>query len=67
MKLPSRIPSMKFIEYLKQTESKTFELKRDLSSKKGILKTISAFSNTSGGTLLIGIEDDRTVVGLAKP
>ena len=59
--------SMKFIGYLKQTESKTFELKRDLSSKKGILKTISSFSNTSGGTLLIGIEDDRTVVGLANP
>ncbi|MCK5842133.1 MAG: putative DNA binding domain-containing protein [Candidatus Sabulitectum sp.] len=58
---------MKFIEYLKQTESKTFELKRDLSSKKGILKTISAFSNTSGGTLLIGIEDDKTVAGLASP
>ena len=58
---------MKFIEYLMQAESKTFELKRDLSSKKGILRTISAFSNTSGGTLLIGIEDDRTVVGLANP
>ena len=57
---------MKLIDYLKQAESKTFELKRDLSPKKSILKTISEFSNTSGGTLLIGIEDDRTVVGLAN-
>lgn len=55
---------MKLNDYLNLEESKTFELKRDLSSAKGIVKTIVAFSNTSGGTLLIGIKDDRTVSGL---
>lgn len=65
--VPSRFPSMKLSDYLKLEESKTFELKRDLSSVKGILKSIVAFSNTSGGTLLIGIEDNRTVKGLDNP
>jgi len=55
---------MKLNDYLKLEESKTFELKRDLSSAKSIVKTIVAFSNTSGGTLLIGIKDDWTVSGL---
>lgn len=43
------------------------EFKRDLSSRRNILRTVSAFSNTSGGTILIGIEDDRTVSGLEDP
>jgi len=29
-----------------------------------VVKTVAAFLNTSGGTLLIGVSDDRTVVGL---
>ena len=65
--LPSNIPSMKLIDYLKLDESKTLECKRDLSSKRNLLRTVSAFSNTSGGTILIGIEDDRTVPGLENP
>lgn len=30
-----------------------------------ILKTIAAFGNSSGGTLLIGVDDDGTVLGLS--
>jgi len=41
------------IELLKRPEGKTLELKRDLSSPQGVLKTIVAFANTAGGTLLI--------------
>ena len=29
-----------------------------------VLKTVAAFANAQGGTLLIGVEDDRTVLGL---
>lgn len=65
--VPSSIPSMKLIDYLKLDESKTFGLKRDLSSKRNILRTVSAFSNTSGGVILIGIENDRSVSGLDNP
>ena len=35
-------------------ESKTLEFKRDISSLGPILKTIVAFANTAGGTLIIG-------------
>lgn len=52
-------------ELLTATEGKTLEFKRDLSSLLPILKTLVAFANTSGGTLVIGVQDDGTVVGIA--
>jgi serine/threonine protein kinase len=32
--------------------------------EKAVLKTIAAFLNSQGGTLLVGVKDDRTVVGI---
>ena len=32
--------------------------------KFSVIKTIAAFLNTEGGTLLVGVDDDRNVVGL---
>lgn len=50
---------------VRQPEGKTLELKRDLSSPDGVLRTIVAFANTAGGTLVIGVEDERrSVVGV---
>ena len=43
------------------------EFKRDLSSPKPLLRTLVAFANTAGGTLVIGVDDDRSVRGLADP
>ena len=51
-------------EILSAPEGKTVEFKRDLSSLKPILRTLVAFANTAGGTLVIGREDDGTVVGV---
>lgn len=48
-------------------ESKTLEFKRDASSLDSILKAAIAFSNTAGGIILIGVEDDGTIVGLDNP
>jgi len=46
-------------------ESKTLEFKRDCSSPG---RTIIAFANTSGGVLLIGVEDKtKTVCGVSNP
>jgi predicted HTH transcriptional regulator len=45
------------VRYLHQPEGKTLEFKRDLSSTRNILKTLVAFANTAGGTLLVGAED----------
>ncbi|MCA1792030.1 MAG: putative DNA binding domain-containing protein [Thioalkalivibrio sp.] len=48
---------MDLVSILKRPEGKTLEFKRDLSSPDGALRTIVAFANTAGGTLLIGVED----------
>lgn len=53
---------------LKSPESKTLEFKANLKSPDGIIKTLTAFANTAGGTLLIGIEDkERNICGVDNP
>lgn len=55
-------------ELLRKPEGKTLEFKRDLSSPEGLVRTVVAFANTAGGTLLIGVEDRvRRVVGVGDP
>ena len=50
---------------LTRHEGKTLEFKRDLSSPEGILKAIVAFANTSGGIMVLGVEDrTRKVKGI---
>jgi ATP-dependent DNA helicase RecG len=51
-------------EIITLPEGKTLEFKRDLSSLKPILKTLIAFANTAGGTLLIGRDNDGKIVGV---
>jgi len=48
-------------------EGKTLEFKQDISSPKPILKSLVAFANTAGGRLVIGIADDKQLVGVEKP
>jgi ATP-dependent DNA helicase RecG len=49
-------------------EGKTLEFKRDLSSPDKVIRTIVAFANGAGGTLLIGVTDgSRNVVGVTDP
>jgi predicted HTH transcriptional regulator len=54
-------------EILRAPEGKTLEFKRDLSSPKPLIKTLVAFANTAGGKLVIGIDDDKKVVGVDQP
>ncbi len=59
---------MDLLDLLKHPEGKTLEFKRDLSSPEGALKTLVAFANSSGGTLLVGVEDGtRHVRGVSQP
>ena len=48
---------MDLVTLLSRHEGKTLEFKRDLSSPLGVLKAIVAFANTSGGILVLGVED----------
>jgi ATP-dependent DNA helicase RecG len=55
-------------ELLAQVEGKTLEFKRDLSSPDKVIRTVVAFANGPGGTLLLGIEDgSRRVRGIGDP
>lgn len=66
--LPSILPSVDLLDALRRPEGKTLEFKRDLSSPEGLLRTVVAFANTSGGVVLIGVEDGtRHVRGVADP
>lgn len=59
---------MDLLDLLRRPEGKTLEFKRDLSSPDGVLRTVVAFANTAGGTLLIGVEDrSGQVRGVADP
>lgn len=58
---------MKIEELLAHHEGKTLEFKESLQSLSGILKTIVAFANTAGGTIVLGVEDrTKKVVGIAN-
>lgn len=54
-------------EIINGTEGKTLEFKRDLSSPQKVMKTLVAFANSAGGTLLIGIDNNKNTVGVKKP
>ncbi len=45
-------------------ETEKLEFKRSLAEKEEILRTIVAFSNVSGGTILVGVSEEGEVIGL---
>lgn len=49
---------------LSSSEGKTLEFKRDLSSPKPLLKTLVAFANSAGGRVVIGVTDDKQIIGV---
>ena len=57
---------MKSLEELLQTEATKLEFKEMLEIKKpkSWLKTVSAFANGAGGVLLLGVADDKRIIGL---
>jgi ATP-dependent DNA helicase RecG len=53
------------VTLLSRPEGKTLEFKRDLSSPEGVLKAVVAFANTSGGVIVLGVEDrTKKVTGI---
>ncbi len=51
-----------------QHESKTLEFKENGNSKENLIASVIAFANTSGGKIVLGIEDrTKRVVGIKNP
>jgi ATP-dependent DNA helicase RecG len=53
-------------EYLSRNENKTLEFKENAKSLPTLIKTIIAFANTSGGLLIIGVQDKTKEIRLLK-
>lgn len=51
---------------IEQGEGVRLEFKRTLSSPYRIARTLAAFANTAGGTLLIGVADDGRKLGVSS-
>lgn len=53
----------KFLENLDVEESFFIELKEDSVSTRSLAKEICAFANTFGGYILLGVKDDKKIIG----
>jgi predicted HTH transcriptional regulator len=53
-------------QLIAQGESTTLEFKSTIDSAAKIAKTLVAFANTKGGTLLIGVSDNGNVIGITS-
>ncbi|MDR1213986.1 MAG: putative DNA binding domain-containing protein [Propionibacteriaceae bacterium] len=52
---------------LAEAEGKTLEYKQDLSSPERLTRTLVAFANSAGGSVVVGVADDRSVLGVGDP
>lgn len=54
-------------QLLAENEGKTIEFKETTRSLSGIMKTVVAFANSAGGTIIIGVKDKtKVLVGLSE-
>ncbi|MGA9349231.1 MAG: ATP-binding protein [Anaerolineae bacterium] len=57
-----------FEQFVGQGEGETLEFKQEMPSSSDLVKLITAFYNTRGGTIVFGIEDEtRRLVGVTSP
>jgi predicted HTH transcriptional regulator len=52
------------LDLVGQGETGHTEFKRLVHSPQKIAKSIAAFANTSGGVILIGVDDDKKIIGI---
>ena len=45
-------------------ESSTLEFKQEAPAKQQIIKTIIGFCNMHGGTLVVGVDDNKEILGI---
>lgn len=52
------------LQEIQKGESQTLEFKEQLPKGQQVAKTLIAFANTSGGKLVVGVSDDRQLIGI---
>ncbi len=55
------------LEIIRNGESSGVEFKRDVLGNHALAKELVAFSNLSGGMVLLGVDDDGSISGLTRP
>ena len=53
-------------QIIEKQEGRRLEFKGELPANSDLAKTIVAFANDAGGDIYLGVDDDRTVVGLPE-
>lgn len=54
------------LELISNGESSTVEFKRDVVANRDLAKELVAFANFEGGVVLLGVEDDGSIVGTTR-
>lgn len=54
------------LELIRNGEDSKLEFKRDSVSRESLAKVLVSFLNLDGGTILLGVEDDRTISGVTR-
>ncbi|MEX0681635.1 MAG: ATP-binding protein [Balneolales bacterium] len=62
--IPSSMDLRDLKNLIRSGEGLTLEFKRAISSPEKIAREIAAFANTHGGHLIIGVDDNHTIVGV---
>jgi predicted HTH transcriptional regulator len=65
VKEPEINPPYPIKKLLEQGEGETLDYKKEVNNESKIAKTIVSFANHKGGKLLVGVNDNRTINGIA--
>jgi predicted HTH transcriptional regulator len=61
---PKKIDQTYVNQLLLKVEGEQLEFKQQISSQEKIAKTLSAMGNSAGGLILIGVSDQRKLIGI---
>ncbi|HHE33181.1 MAG TPA: ATP-binding protein, partial [Chlorobaculum parvum] len=59
-----KAPTNSLLDLVAKGEGISIEFKRLVHSAPKIARSIVSFANTEGGVILIGVDDDRRIVGI---